>query len=148
MHGHTVGVELSADWTPYDWWRLQASYSYQNLTMYLDGSSADSINKGNAEGDVPQHQFSVRSGFNLGRQVTLDLWLRGSDRLASIDGQSIRGYVTMDTRLAWKPVKGLELALVGQNLFESHHPEFIPEYINTQPSEVVRSVYGKLTWQF
>jgi iron complex outermembrane receptor protein len=148
MHGHTVGVEISADWTPCDWWRLQASYSYQNLTMFLDGSSIDSINKGNAEGDVPQHQFSVRSGFDLGRQVALDLWLRGTDRLASIDGNSIPGYVTMDARLAWKPVKGFELALVGRNLFENHHAEFIPEYINTLPSEVVRSFYGKLTWQF
>ena len=148
MHGHAIGVELSVDWTPYDWWRLQAAYSYQNLTMYLDGTSSDSINKGNAEGDVPQHQYSIRSGFDIGRQVSLDLWLRGTDRLASIDGQTIRGYITMDTRLAWKPTKGLELALIGQNLFESHHAEFIPEYINTQPSEVVRSVYGKLTWQF
>jgi iron complex outermembrane receptor protein len=148
MHGRSIGVELSAEWTPCDWWRLQASYSYQNLTMFLDGSSIDSINKGNAEGDVPQHQFSVRSGFDLGRQVALDLWLRGTDRLASIDGNSIPGYVTMDARLAWKPVKGFELALVGRNLFENHHAEFIPEYINTLPSEVVRSFYGKLTWQF
>lgn len=148
MHGHAVGVELSADWTPLDWWRLQASYSYQNLTMFLEGNSIDNINKGNAEGDVPQHQFSLRSGFDLGRQVSLNLWLRGTDRLASIDGISIPGYVTMDARLAWKPLKGLELALVGRNLLENHHAEFIPEYINTQPSEVVRSVYGKLTWQY
>lgn len=148
MHGHAVGVELSADWTPLDWWRLQASYSYQNLTMFLEGRSTDSINKGNAEGDVPQHQFSLRSGFDLSRQLTLNLWLRGTDRLASIDGVSIPGYVTMDARLAWKPVKNLELALVGRNLFENHHAEFIPEYINTQSSEVVRSVYGKLTWQY
>ena len=148
MHGHAVGVEFSADWTPLDWWRLQASYSYQNLAMFLDGKSEDFTNKGNAEGDVPQHQFSVRSGLDLGRQVTLDLWLRGMDRLASIDRQPIRGYVTMDARLAWKPAKGLELAVVGQNLFEQHHAEFIPEYINTQPTEVVRSIYGKLTWQY
>lgn len=148
MHGHAIGVELSADWTPLDWWRLQASYSYQNLAMHLDGTSTDIVNKGNAEGDVPQHQFSVRSGFDIGRQVTLDLWLRGTDRLASIDGASIPGYVTMDARVAWKPAKALELALVGQNLVESHHAEFIPEYINTFPSEVVRSVYGKLTVQF
>jgi iron complex outermembrane receptor protein len=148
MHGHAFGVELSTEWTPFEWWRLQASYSFQNLTMFLNGTSSDLINKGNAEGDVPQHQFSVRSGFDFERQVSLDLWLRGTDRLASIDGQSIRGYVTMDARLAWKPVKGLELALIGQNLLESHHAEFIPEYINTQPSEIVRSVYGKLTWRY
>jgi len=148
MHGHAVGVELSAEWTPCEWWRLQSSYSYQNLTMFLDGTSEDNINKRNAEADVPLHQFSVRSGFDLGRQVSLDLWLRGTDRLDSIDGQSIRGYITMDARLAWKPAKGLELALVGRNLFENHHAEFIPEYINTQPSEIERSFYGKLTWQF
>jgi iron complex outermembrane receptor protein len=148
MHGHAIGVELSADWTPLEWWRLQAAYSHQKLTMYLDGTSSDTINKGNAEGDVPQNQFSLRSGLDLGRQVTLDLWLRGTDRLKSIDGEAIHGFVTMDARLAWKPGKNLELALIGQNLLDKHHPEFIPEYINTIPSETVRSVYGKLTWQY
>ncbi|NTV48262.1 MAG: TonB-dependent receptor [Geobacteraceae bacterium] len=148
MHGRAIGVELAADWTPLDWWRLQAAYSYQKLKMQLDGASEDEINKGNAEGDTPRHQLSVRSGFDMGRQVTLDFWLRGTDRLASIDENTIAGYVTMDARLAWKPVKNLELSIVGQNLFHNRHPEFIPEYINTQPSEVVRSAYGKVTWKY
>lgn len=148
MHGSAYGAEISADWLPCPWWRLQAAYSYERLTMHLDGTSTDAINKGNAEGDTPRHQASLRSGFYLGRQVTLDLWLRGTDYLASIDGISIPGYITMDARLAWKPLRNLELALVGQNLFDRRHPEFIPEYINSIPSEVVRSVYGKLTWKF
>lgn len=148
LHGHSFGAELALEWALLDWWRLQASYSYQRLTMYLDGTSIDTINKGNAEGDTPQHQFSLRSGTDLGRQTTLDLWLRGTDRLASIDGVSIPGYLTLDARLAWRPVRNLELALVGQNLLTSRHPEFIPEYINTLPAEVARSVYGKLTWKF
>ena len=148
MHGRAIGVEVAADWTPLDWWRVQAAYSYQNLKMQLDGSSVDEINKGNAEGDTPQHQFSLRSGFDIGRQVTLDLWLRGMDRLASIDGVAIPGYLTMDVRMAWKPAKYFELSIVGQNVFQKQHPEFIPEYINTQPSEVVRSAYGKATWKF
>lgn len=148
MHGRAIGAELAADWTPIDWWRLQASYSYQNLKMQLEGASTDNINKGNAEGDTPQHQFSLRSGFDLAREVTLDLWLRGTDRLASIDGNTIPGYLTMDVRMAWKPTKSLELSVVGQNLFQNHHPEFIPEYINTLPSEVIRSAYGKITMKF
>ena len=61
---------------------------------------------------------------------------------------SIDGYVTMDARIAWKPLKTLELALVGQNLFQRRHPEYIPETINTTASEVPRSVYGKVTWRF
>lgn len=148
MHGRAIGAEVAADWTPLDWWRLQAAYSYQNLKMQLEGASVDEINKGNAEGDTPRHQVSFRSGFDLGRQVTLDLWLRGTDRLASIDGISIPGYVTMDVRMAWKPVKNLEFSIVGQNLLHSQHQEFIPEYINTLPSQVVRSGYGKATWKF
>lgn len=148
MHGRAIGVEVAADWTPLDWWRLQAAYSYQNIKMHLEGTSEDEINKGNAEGDTPQHQVSLRSGIDIGRQVTLDLWLRGTDRLASIDGISIPGYLTMDVRVAWKPVKNLEFSLVGQNLFQNQHKEFIPEYINTLPSEVVRSAYGKVTLKF
>lgn len=148
MHGRAFGVEVAADWTPLDWWRVQTSYSYQKLKMQLDGTSVDEINKGNAEGDTPLQQVSLRSGFDLGRQVTLDLWLRGTDRLASIDGSSIPGYVTMDVRMAWKPVKDIELSIVGQNLFHNQHQEFIPEYINTLPSQVVRSGYGKVSWKF
>lgn len=148
MHGSAIGVEVAAEWTPLDWWRIQGAYSYQHLKMKMDGTFQDTTNKGNAEGDVPQHQASLRSGFDLRRDVTLDLWLRGTGRLASIDNTIIPGYVTMDIRLAWKPVKNIEVTLVGQNLLQNQHPEFIPEYINTLPSEVVRSGYGKVTWKF
>lgn len=148
MHGRSIGLEVAADWTPLDWWRFQTAYSYQNIEMHLDGSSTDEINKGNAEGDTPQHQVSLRSGLDIGRKVTLDLWLRGVDRLASIDGVTIPGYVTMDVRLAWRPIKSLEISIVGQNLLHKQRQEFIPEYINTIPSEVIRSGYGKVTWKF
>ncbi|MEI6213790.1 MAG: TonB-dependent receptor [Desulfuromonadales bacterium] len=148
MHGHAVGAELAFDWSPFDWWRLQASYSYQNLVMALDGSSSDTTNRGNAAGNVPQHQFSVRSGFDVGRQVTLDLWLRGADRLASTNGISLPGYVTSDIRGAWKPFKGLELSMVGQNLFGKRQPGFIPEYVFTLPTETGPTFYGKVAWKF
>jgi iron complex outermembrane recepter protein len=148
MHGRAIGAEVAADWTPLDWWRLQAAYSYEKLKMLLEGTSTDEINKGNAQGDTPRHQVSLRSGFDLDRQVTLDLWVRGTGRIASIDGTAIPGYVTMDVRMAWKPVKNLEFSVVGQNLFHNQHQEFIPEYINTLPSQVVRSGYGKVTWKF
>jgi len=148
MHGNAYGAEIALDWLPVNWWRIQASYSYEHLAMYLDGTSRDIVNKNNAEGDTPRHQYSVRSGFDLGKQVALDLWLRGTDRIASISGSSIPGYITLDARLAWKARPNLELTLVGQNLFDNRHPEFLPEYINTRPAEVVRSMYAKATWKF
>lgn len=151
MHGHTYGAEISATWKPCDWWRLQATYSYLCSIMYLDAGSDDKlaqINRSDAAAGSPRHQGSIRSGFDLGRRVELDLWLRVVDRVDYIDQVSIPGYATMDIRLAWKPLKTLELSLVGRNLFQSHHPEYIPEFINTTASETPRSLYGKLTWKF
>lgn len=148
MHGHAYGAELALEWTPLDWWRLQAAYSYLKLNMTLDAPSVDETNMRDAEGDSPRHQVTLRSGINLGRQVELDLWLRGVDRIDFIDGESLAGYVTMDVRLAWKPLKNLEIALVGQNLFHDRTKEFAPEFINTMPTEAQRSFYGKITWNF
>ena len=54
----------------------------------------------------------------------------------------------MDVRFAWKPKKWMELAIVGQNLLEDHHPEFKPELIDTLPTEVERGVYGRVTFRF
>ena len=39
---------------------------------------------------------------------------------------SVPSYITFDTRLAWQPIPNLELSLVGQNLWDNHHPEFGP----------------------
>jgi iron complex outermembrane recepter protein len=148
MHGHTYGVEVAGEWSPVPWWRLHATYSYLKIKMYLESPSTDLINKGDAEGDSPRHQLSVRSGIDLGKGVEFDLWLRGVDRLPYIDGVTIPGYLTMDARLAWKPTPKLEFALVGQNLLHRRNQEFVPEFINTFPTDVQRSVYGKATWKF
>jgi len=151
MHGHTYGAELSAIWQPMEWWRLQATYHYLYSVMYLDNVTTDQIseiNRADAASGSPRHQGSIRSGFDLGRQVELDLWLRAVDEVRYIDTVRIPGYLTMDARLAWKPTKAVELSLVGQNLLQKRHPEYIPEFINTTASEIPRSVYGKVTWKF
>lgn len=147
-HGHSYGAELAATWRPYEWWRLQAAYHFLRMIVKLDNGSDDDVNSANTADGAPRHQLTLRSGFDLSKQWELDLWLRAVGRVHYIDRSSIPGYVTMDLRVAWKPVKNLELALVGQNLFQRRHPEYIPEFINTTPTEVPRSVYGKVTLSF
>jgi iron complex outermembrane receptor protein len=148
MHGHSYGAELAVNWQPYDWWRLQAGYNYLRAFMYLHSGSTDDINRLNAADGAPRNQFTLRSGFNFGRHVEMDFWFRSVERVNHIDQVTISGYVTMDSRIAWKPTKNIELALVGQNLFKSRHPEYVPETVNTTPSEVPRSIYGKVTLNF
>jgi iron complex outermembrane recepter protein len=137
------GVEVSADWKPAEWWRIQCSYTY--LEMKLRDDSEDPTAE-LQEGKNPHHQVSLRSSTDLGRNIELDLWFRYVDDLPD-DG--IGDYTTMDARLAWNPVKNLEFSIVGQNLLDNQHFESGSEKIfSSSVTEAQRSVYGKITWEF
>lgn len=51
-------------------------------------------------------------------------------------------YLTLDARLGWRPVKTLELSLVGRNLLHQRQQEYRAEFIQTVPSGAGREVYG------
>ena len=82
---------------------------------------------------------------SLPYNTEFDLWSRYVDRLPVAQ---IPSYLTLDVRLGWRPTKQLELSLVGQNLLDSHRPEFREPILTTLPTEIQRSVYGKVTWRF
>ncbi len=145
MAGHTYGLEVTADWQVSSYLRLQGSYSYWKADLTLENDAIPEETLAATEDSSPRHQVSLRSSFNLPGNVELDLWGRYVDRLPAYD---ISSYVTLDARLAWEPVEGLELALVGWNLLDDQHPEFEPEFLGTVATEVQRSVYAKITWRF
>ncbi|MDY6844037.1 MAG: TonB-dependent receptor [Thermodesulfobacteriota bacterium] len=144
MSAETYGVELVADWQAMDWWRFQAAYTYLQIQLHLDGDSTDVVSA-SGEGENPHHQVSIRSSINLWEDLEFDFWLRYIDELPS---QNVESYVSLDIRVGWNPSKNIELSIVGQNLFDSHHPEFIQELYTTIVTEIERSVYGKITWRF
>ncbi|NVN91073.1 MAG: TonB-dependent receptor [Desulfuromonadales bacterium] len=134
-NGETWGAELAADWRVLAPWRLAAAYSY--------------ITASNAAGfKPPAHQVSLRSQLELTENVELDVWGRFVDQSEDYLLNKLAGYVTLDVRLGWRPVKNLEVSLVGRNLLHQRQQEFRPEFINTLPSSVGREVYGKITWSF
>ena len=142
----TCGIELAAMYQAADWWRLDLAYSYLNMDI-------DTNHNDNQYGEEARHQVSLRSAINLGN-VDLDLWLRYVDDVKSVNSRTpetgrweIDDYVTLDVRLAWQVKNNLELALVGRNLLDDAHPEYIQEnFIN--PTEIERSLHGKITYQF
>ncbi len=153
--GKTYGGELSATWQAADWWRLHGQFSLIKADLHAAPNSLTGLAVA-PNLSSPTYQASLRSSMDLGRQVELDAWVRYADSFVAI-GAAVPGlaslnpdipsYVTFDLRLAWRPTKALELALVGQNLAGSHR-EFNPTFISTAITEVGRSVYGKLTWRF
>ena len=144
MHGRTYGGEVSADWNVVNRWKLTASYSLLNLSLRLDPTSNDTTSMA-ASRRSPHSQFQVRSYLTLPRQFDFDSALYYVDRLPSIGTPA---YTRVDARLAWHPTESLELSVVGQNLLDERHFEFIGATDQTQPSQALRSVYGKVTWRF
>jgi iron complex outermembrane receptor protein len=144
LKAKTWGFEVASDWQVAKSWQLQAAYSYLQMDVDTSKGSDDTDSIDLMEGTSPQHQLSLRSSLDLPRQVELDFWLRYADELESLD---THGYLTLDIRIGWQPCPGLELALVGQNLWENSHQEFDPEF-QTPASEIPRAVYAQATWRY
>jgi len=146
----TCGVELAADYKALPWWRLRGAYTYLHiLSTEMDPGAIF----GNVKGENPEHQVSLRSSMDLPKQVELDLWLRYVSSLNFLDTVSaqsipIGSYLTLDARIAWKPWQQVEISLVGQNLLQAQHREFLSQQINTQATQVSRGMYGKVDWHF
>ncbi len=144
MSAITKGIELALEVAATENWRLKGAYTYLTMALDLDNDSSDTFSEIQEE-ESPQHQISLRSLLHLGHQVELDLWLRYVDQLT---GSDIDDYLTLDARLGYRPSASLLVELVGRNLIEPSHPEFSPEFVATSPSEVERSVYGKISLNF
>jgi len=140
MKGYTYGVETWGSYRVFDWWRMSAGYNYLKEKLGFDADSRDSNTA--AAGNDPAHQFSVRSAINLPHNLDWDVGLRVIGALASPD---VGHYVTLDTRLGWTVMNGIELSLIGYNLLDHDHPEF---GAGTTRSEVARAFYAKLVWSY
>jgi iron complex outermembrane receptor protein len=140
--GESYGFEVAADWRAESWWRLQGAYTYLHLDLDHDGTLGTTVH---AEERDPNHQVSLRSSFDLGEDWELDFWGR---YVSALPERGVDAYFTFDMRLGWRPYDGVELAIVGQNLASHDQLEFTPELVDTTPTEVQRSVYGKVTVNF
>ena len=143
MSGETYGAELALFWYALDTWRINATYSY--LQMQLHAENGDSNLSESEEDRTPHHKFSIRSSVDILPSLDWDLWLRYVDTVPDFN---VASYITMDTRLAWRPVNALELSVTAQNLLDNQHAEFGTDVVFGQPNEVERGVYGKIEWHF
>ena len=134
----THGLEARAEWRPHPGWRLQGGLSL--FRARLSSASSDHLYASNS----PGHQASLRSSMNLSEGRQFDATIK---RVGQLQAGLIPAYTRLDLRYAWKPVKNLELALVGQNLLDARHREFIRDYLPSQEVEVQRSIYLKAEWQ-
>ena len=146
LSGETYGLELVSQWQVGPGWRLNASYSWLDMQLHLDSNSNDTLSK-SSEDASPSSKATIWSAFDFGNKLQFDAALRYVGDI-EIYETSIDSYVELDLRLGWEARAGLEFSIIGQNLLDNHHPEFLPDFINTRPTEVERSIYGRVTWAF
>ncbi len=139
------GIELALDWRPLASLRFQAALSQQSMTVQ-EKEHAFSTDR---EESAPEMQGSLRATWSPQRAVDVDFWLRRVGRLADVgSGVAIPAYTELDARLAWRPRKDVELALVGRNLLHKRHAEFRSESLDIPQLQVERAVAAQVVWKF
>lgn len=144
MHGRTYGAEVAAAWDVTDRWRLTGGFTLLGKDVELDPGSLD-IAGFEGAGVDPGGWIKLRSEFAITDSIDFDLRLRHYDDVSTLADPAYSGapaYTEADARLAWRVRPNLELALVGQNLLDSQHPE-ASEVRRTEPP---RSLFVGLRW--
>jgi len=136
VDGDSYGFELTSTYLIRPDWEMMGSYSL----LYLDIHEAAG---GTTQGSSPHNQLFLRSSWDLRRDWELDLIGRYVDNLPAL---GVSSYLTMDVRLAWRPYENFEWAVVGRNLLDNHHTEFIDLDGRTIGTEVQPQVFTSLTW--
>lgn len=141
VQGITYGAELAATCQLADWWSLRGGYTFLRKDLSIKTGSKD-LNAATAESNDPENQFLIQSNILLPGNFEFGTVARYIDELPK---PYVPAYIGLDLRIGWKLGKILELNVVGQNLLDNIHRE----YIGSKPARLIeRSVYGKITVRF
>ena len=144
----TTGFELAANWDVEKNWSLSGTYSYLNMDFKHESGSLDTI-AASEDGKSPTNMYSIKSHYIFNSEWEMDnsAYYYGAITGSSGDPNNVKAFTRMDAKLTYKPMEGVETALIGQNLLYAQHQEF-GSSIYSQPYEIPRSVYAKITLRF
>jgi len=144
MSGGSWGVEPFAEWRVFPRWKLQGSYSFLQMNIHKNPDSLDPT-ADLPNGENPRNQWNFRSSLDLPKHLEQDLMLRYVDKLPALN---VPSYYSLDLHIGWNPLPQVRLSFGGNDLLNSQHIEFVPDFINTLPTEVRRTWFGSVAWTF
>jgi iron complex outermembrane recepter protein len=145
MHGETHGVEIAVNWQATHRWTLSTGFALEEIHMHLAPTSQDTTSVSGAEGGSPDNSAQLRSHLVLWHGLGWDTSAYFVGRLTDPNEPS---YTRLDTQLTWHFRERASLSFVGQNLVKDRHEEFIDSTGTARSTQVKRSAYAKLSWQF
>ncbi len=141
LAGTSYGGTVAIKWRVTEWWEVDGSVSLLQTDFHRVDGGRDPTN-GAQEGNDPNSNFVIHSMMDLPGRIKFDTVFRYVDDLPR---PATPAYFTADVRLAWSPIKNLELAIVGRDLLQNEHPEFRGSTITR---EVGRSVFATFKWSY
>jgi iron complex outermembrane receptor protein len=145
MRGETHGIEAFATWKVTSRWTLTPAYAFEGIHLHLDPSSQDTTSVAAGEGSSPRQWARLGSHVALGHNFAWDASANFVGRLAS---PAVASYTRIDSQISWHLREHLSASLVGQNLAQDHHIEFLNTGGTGFSNYMKRSGYVKLTWRF
>ena len=143
QEGEAYGVELVVRYRPTDWWQIQAGHTEQRVEIRPKPGSVDPT-FGAAEAADSKHHLTLRSSFDLPRDLEFDAGYRYVSRITN-PNLLTPGYSELDLRLGWAPIPRLQISVVGQNLLHARHAEFGSA---AAAQLIERGVFAKAVWGF
>jgi len=137
------GVELFGSWNVTNWWRLSPGFSFLHMNVQPLASSGDAT-VGATSGYSPKHQAQLRSSVKLSHRLE---WDTSAYIVGVLGNGPVPAYTRLDTHLGWTAGESVYFSVSGQNLLTPLHVEFVNGY-QVNPTQIERSVVGKITWRF
>jgi iron complex outermembrane recepter protein len=142
LTARSYGGEVSLRGNITDDWRVTAQYSYLNLRFDSANPAAQSLTSAGAS---PEHQFSIRSQWDVGDRIEVDALLRYVDGLRD---QAVPSYFDLGGRVSYRVNDVLELGIVGRNLLDERRTEFGQRNFPVLQTFVPRSVAATIAARF
>ncbi len=148
LEGEVYGFEVTSQWQALPQLKLAGSYSYLDVNLKPTKLNTFIPQSFNSEGDLdaegePNHVLSARAYINLPQNLEFDILYYFTSNNSI---RNIPEYHRLDLRLGWKPIKELELSLMGQNIADEKHFEL--NELLERATQTERSYYFKATVNF
>lgn len=146
LNGKGDGFEANFRYQPAEWIALKGSYTYlhQNYIDYPIQDSETIWTVKSNKGQDPKSRFHIGASLNPFENIEFDtnFYFTGPFREGDVNG-----YHKFDMRVAWKPIKELEISLVGQDILKASYKSNIDSIMGYE-SKIQQRYYMQAVYNF
>ena len=146
LNGKGDGFEANFRYQPAEWIALKGSYTYlhQNYIDYPIQDSETIWTVKSNKGQDPKSRFHIGASLNPFENIEFDtnFYFTGPFREGDVNG-----YHKLDMRVAWKPIKELEISLVGQDMLKASYKSNIDSIMGYE-SKIQQRYYMQAVYNF